>query len=78
MHVGHVGKAALRQGQGQRVLRKGNSSRHAAAYSVASKRVRMASSKAAYLAKWSSGVSLVNQKWRMSDGFISLLPPRIF
>ena len=49
VHVGHVGKAAL--GQRQRVLGKTNYSHHASSSSVAPKRVRMASSKTASLAK---------------------------
>jgi len=75
VHVGHVGKAALRQGQ--RGLRKGaarlaNNSHRAAAASVTLKRVRMTSSMAGSLAKWCFGVSLVNQKSRIFSGFMLL------
>ena len=47
------------------VARQANNSHRAAASSVAPKRVRMAWSKAASLAKWCLGVSSVNQKWKI-------------
>ena len=50
------------------VVRQANNSHRAAAASVAPKRVRMVSSKAASLAKWCLGVSSVNQKWITDSG----------
>ncbi len=54
------------------VARQANNSHRAAASSVAPKRVRMASSKAASLAKWCLGVSSVNQKWVMDGGCMAI------